>query len=395
MTIGVCGPVDLGLLEYQLEFSELPNTAAFPLVSHFVNGLLNRGFKVNIYTTSIEVEESVVFDYGQLKICIAPQRPQPGRRFFRYEINALKNLILENPSDVISSFWSYEFGLAALKTGIPTIVSLHDVATVVLKYHMDMFRAVRWIMDKMVVAKAKYLIANSAYTYSSLSKRIQAKTEIINNFYTNSLLSDVPTNVEKQNYIITVAQGFGNRKNITTSLKAFSILRKSDPTLEYYLVGVDSEEGGLAHQYARKHGLDKGVKFIGPKPFKEVLNLITHAKVLIHPSLEESFGMVILEAMVIGTAVVGGEKSGYVPYLLDFGNVGKLCDVTSPESIAITLSKLLANEENLNTLVKRAKVFAERNYAEDSIIEQHIAYLKRVWRSYPKEVADIPIEISG
>ena len=393
MTIGVCGPVDLRLLECDLPASVFPKTTGFPLVSHFINGLLRRGYNVVVYTNSIEVKEPLILNSGPLKICIARQKAQPGRRFFNYEIEELKNIILQHPSDVISAFWSYEYARAALKTKIPTVVSLHDVATVVLKYHKDLFRVVRWVLNKTVVSRAEHLIANSAYTYNSLSAHQKAKTEIINNFYTDSLLQDAPQHIKKQNYIITVAQGFSRRKNITTSLQAFAILKRSKPDLEYYLVGDDMEEGGLAHAYAKQHNLEEGVKFIGAKPFKEVLELVAGAKALIHPSLEESFGMVILEAMVLGTVVVGGKKSGYVPYLLDFGNAGVLCDVSSPKAIATALFNLLEDEPQQQTLISKAKQFAHDNYAEPAILDQHIAYLKSITANHKSKVPDTSFEL--
>jgi len=376
--IGVCGPIDLTILNWDLPSDSLPVTNAFPLTSHFINALVKRGFKVTGYTNSPVIDKPMVLESGNLKICISPTKPQPGRRFFRYEIDELEKMIVAHPSDFISAFWSYEYALAALRTNIPVAVGLHDVAFKILQNEPDMFRLVRWMLNYQAVTKAKHLIANSAYTYQLLNKSEKAKAVTIDNFYTEDIVRFSGEITGKGNYIISVVQGFTNRKNIKRSLHAFANLRKRFPELEYRLIGVDMEENGRAHQYASQHQLTEGVRFIGPQPFEEVIKHTAGALLLVHPSLEESFGMAVLEAMVAGTPVVGGKKSGFVPYLLDHGNTGILCDVTSIEEMTNAMFTLLEDENLRNSLIKKAKAFAHTNFSEDVIIDKHLNYYSKI-----------------
>ncbi|PKV76152.1 glycosyltransferase family 4 protein [Pontibacter ramchanderi] len=378
MTIGVAGPVELRILDWDLKHTNLPSTNAFPLTSHFINALLKRGFKVIAYTNSTEIAEPMVLESGNLKVCISRQKPQPGRRFFLFEVEDLHKMMVAHPADFISAFWSYEFAWAALKTGKPTVVSLHDVAFQILRKIPDMFRLVRWMINYIVVSKADFLLANSAYTYNQLDRRTKSKTRIIDNFYPSTLKHRLAPTTRKGNYIITVAQGFTQRKNIETGLQAFALLRKQYPDLEYYLVGVDSEEGGLAQQYAEKQNLTDGVRFMGPMPYDEVFQLIQNAQVLLHPSREESFGMVLLEAMIARTPVVGGKNSGYIPHLLNYGKAGLLCDVESPDSMATEVGRILADDELYKALVHEGYTYAEENFSEDVIVKKHLMYYGEV-----------------
>lgn len=378
MTIGVAGPVNLQILDWDLAGTNLPPTNSFPLTSHFVNALLKRGFKVVAYTNSTEIAEPMVLESGNLKVCISRQKSQPGRRFFLYEVEDLRQMMLAHPTDFISAFWSYEYAWAALKTGKPTAVSLHDVAFQILLNIPDMFRVIRWIMNTIVVSKAKHLIANSSYTYNQLGKRTQNKTRIIDNFYTSELEQNIPDPLIKGNYITTAVQGFTHRKNVDTALRAFAQIRAWHPEVEYHLIGVDMEEGGLAHQYAKANDITDGVRFLGPLPFGQVYEHIARARILLHPSREESFGMVPLEAMVAGTPVVGGNKSGYIPDLLNFGKAGLLCDINSPADIASTVISLLENDQLADELIRKGRAFAQANYSEDVIINKHLAYYSEI-----------------
>lgn len=357
---------------------DFPETNAFPLTSHFINGLLRRGYKVIAYTNSPVIDEPVVYETTQLKVCVARNKPQPGRRFFLFEVEDLQQLILRHPADFISAFWSYEYAWAALKTGIPTVVNLHDVASQILLNHRDMYRLVRWTINAIVVHKAKYLIANSEYTYNQLGKKLRSKTITINNFYPNNLERSLAAPVQKENYIVSVVQGFSRRKNIDTALKAFATIRERQPEVEYHLVGIDMEEGGLAHQYATTHNLAEGVKFLGPLPFNKVTEHIAKAKLLLHSSREESFGMVVLEAMVVGTPVVGGTESGFIPYLLNYGQAGLLTDINSSDAIASSVISLLKNETLQAKLKQDGYDFAVKNFSEQVVIDKHLAYYSKI-----------------
>jgi L-malate glycosyltransferase len=378
MTIGVAGPVNLQILDWDLAGTDLPSTNSFPLTSHFINALLKRGFKVVAYTNSTEIAEPMVLESGNLKVCISREKPQPGRRFFLFEVKDLHRMMEAHPVDFISAFWSYEYAWAALRTGKPTAVSFHDVAFQILLNIPDMFRVVRWLMNSIVVTKAKYLIANSSYTYNQLVRRTQKKTRIIDNFYTNELEENIPDPLIKGNYITTAVQGFTHRKNVETALKAFAQVRARHPEVAYHLIGVDMEEGGLAQQYAEANGIADGVRFLGQLPFREVYQQIVHARVLLHPAREESFGMVPLEAMVGGTPVVGGSKSGFIPDLLDQGKAGLLCDVESPDDMAAALLSLLEDEQLAEEMTEKGRAFARSNFSEDVIIDKHLAYYSEI-----------------
>lgn len=378
INVGVCGPIDLKLLNWNLKHDELPDTNAFPLTSHFINALLKRGFKVTGYTNSPVLKEPKVLQCGNLTVCIGTVKSKPGRRFFDFEIKELQQLIKANPADIISAFWTYEYALAALRTNIPTIVNIHDVALKILLKQPDMFRFVRWIMNYKSVSKASHLVANSSYTYGQLARPEQAKAVTINNFYTPTIETIGKAISGKGNYIVSVVQGFTKRKNIHGSLQAFAKVRARFPDLEYHLVGVDMEENGPAHQYARQLGIADGVKFIGCLDFEDVVRETAGAKVLVHPSYEESFGMAILEAMVAGTAVVGGSKSGFVPELLAHGKAGLLCDITSPEAMAAKTIQLLENEQLWQETVRYAQQHARKNFSEEVVINQHLALFSRV-----------------
>lgn len=378
MTIGISGPVDLKLLACDLGRDDLPETNAFPLVSHLINALLKRGYNVIAYTNSGTIEQPMVLHGTNLTVCVAQTKPQPGRRFFRYEIQELKRLMQQHPADVIYAFWTYEYAWAALKSGIPTVVSIHDIAWKIFLTQRDMFRFVRLIMDKVVTWKAKHLAANSSYTYDQLSGSLKRKTVTINNFFTPDLELSINKPARKDNCIVSVTNGFNTRKGIPTALRAFAKVHEKFPEVEYHLIGVDMEPEGLAHLYAKQHGLERGVKFLGPLTHDQLLQNVANAKLLLHPSVEESFGMAVLESMVIGTPVVAGKKSGFIPYLLDHGKAGLLCNVYSEEDMANTIVRLLTDCSLASDIAAHAYQYAQDNFSEEVVLQQHLNVYKAI-----------------
>ena len=386
MRIGVAGPMSLELLDFNERIEELPSGYPFPMISMFINSLLKKGKNVVAFTSSPGIKISFIKETENLILCVIPQTIHPARSGYKSEIKELVRLMQRYSCDIIHCHWSYEFALAALKTNIPTIVTLHDHASIILnlmiKSNYNIATKIHWLIrffiNKIVLSNSKYLSVNSAYLYNLLPNKYKAKTRIIYNFYPPELESDFISIEQKKNIIVSVNNGFNKRKNIDTAIKAFQIVRDIFPDLEYYLIGKEMGSYEVAYNYANKYNLQQGIKFIGWIKYGEVSEIISKAKIFLHPSREESFGMAVLESMVLGTSVIGGDKSGNIPALLENGKAGILCDINSPQEIANSIIKLYSNPKLNENLRKNAYNSVHHNYTEDKIIEQNLSYYSDV-----------------
>ncbi|GAB4405677.1 MAG: hypothetical protein OHK0053_31680 [Microscillaceae bacterium] len=374
MKIGMAGPMALDLLNFEFGDNSVPRGYPFPLISNIINGLFAKGHEIIAYTTSWDVKEIKTFHNNKFTICVCPRWRNAGRNFFKVERAFLKEAMENHPADIINAQWTYEFALAAESTQIPCLITIRDHATTILKYERSLFALTRWWMSNQALKNGHYFSTNSEYLLNLLSKKVQKKSRVISNFFKSGLENYYDLSTKKDNYIISISNLSNRRKNLNGGIQAFQLLRKKIPSLKYYLVGKGSEPGGLIQQYAEKNNCAQGLEFIGPVPFDRVLDLIKRAKALLHPSFEESFGNVVLEAMVVGTPVVGGEKSGNIPYLLDFGKNGLVCDVHSPQKIADALHQLVVNEDLSNQFIQTAHNFALENYSQDVVIDKLISY---------------------
>ncbi len=326
------------------------------------------------YTTSVDIETPKVIESESLKVCIARREHHAARDFFRSERSDLVDLMHRHPVDIINAHWSYEFAWAAMATGIPTLVTLHDHAYTVLRYQTDFYRIVRLIMNSITLKKAKHLSVVSDYLFNKLSVKIKAKSRVINNFYSKEIAVFLNLDYPKSNYIITVCNGFGKLKNIDTALRAFALLKKQVPNMEYHLVGDGMEPSGPAHQFAKENDLSSGIKFFGKLPYKEVITKIQKARILLNPSKEESFGMAVLEAMIVGTPVIGGANSGNIPPLLNHGDSGELCDINSSKDISRSILAILQNNQYAEKLSRNARFYAQKKFSETLVISKYLQY---------------------
>ena len=102
------------------------------------------------------------------------------------------------------------------------------------------------------------------------------------------------------------------------------------------------------------------------------------ATIFVHPSLEESFGLVLVEAINAGLPVVAGENSGAVPWVLANGEAGILVDVKRPEAIARGIAQLLDDENATRAIVGRAQEHVAKNFSSEAVCEAYLASYDRL-----------------
>lgn len=108
---------------------------------------------------------------------------------------------------------------------------------------------------------------------------------------------------------------------------------------------------------AARAGLTNAVKFLGARG--DVPDLLAASDIAVHAlTLPEPFGLVVVEAMALGTPVVATRIGG--PAQIITPESGLLFDPESPQTLADHLSDLAANPKRRATLGSAARLRAER-----------------------------------
>ena len=397
MKIGIAGPVSLEPLKPWIpkDFT-LPSLYSFPLIGKLAAGLLTRGHDVAIFAGSEAIEETLSLAQGPLSLKITPRRTRwAAYDFYAKEIRFLSDVMRSSHCDIIHAHWSYEFAKAALQSGTPTLITAHDSPSIIPSFYRwtraHLFWLFRAQLGKQVIENAPNLTCVSPYLKKSILPLVPKSraVQIIPNGVGATLFKMgedrlVGPSFSSPPCVVTCLEGFASRKNPINALLGFAAFRNISPDATMVMYGGGFEMGGPAYQWALKHRLVNGVIFKGHTP-QSVMHqeMCDKSTVLLHPALEESFGMAPLEAMALGIPVVGGKDSGAIPYLLDHGKAGVLVDVRYPLDICDALIALHSDTRKAHQLAQTGWEFARSHFTEDLMIDRYLNTYTEILRHSP------------
>jgi L-malate glycosyltransferase len=350
-------------------------------VNILVSALLDLGHRVSLATLdpTLPIGQSARLEGPNLTIEIGPYRPRHrARDFFAVERQDLTQALLRQRPEAISAHWSYEFALAAIATGIPTLVTVHDVPRQIFRHQPSLYRLVRWWMHRRVLTRAGQLAFNSPYTQQLLGYPRGNDGIVLPNSIPDRLwqLHDRGVPNPEAPMIVSVNNGFGVRKNVCSLIEAFARIHDERPGARLELIGAGYEPAGPAARWVAQKGLVAGIEFVGPLDHEETLQHIREADVLVHPSLEESFGHTLIEAARVGTPVLGGRDSGAVPWVLGEGKFGVLVDVKSPEATARDVLALVDDPERWSRLRQAACEGGKERFSSSVVAGRYVEVLR-------------------
>jgi glycosyltransferase involved in cell wall biosynthesis len=310
--------------------------------------LLDRGHEVTVFALDPAVDSAHRYTHGRLTLSIAPYRPRARERvrdLFRAERRHLADAMRAERCDVLHAHWTYEFALAALSPDVQShvVVTAHDWAPTILRYCHDPYRAVRLLMQGAVLARAPRLTAPSPHIASRLARFTRAPVTVVPNGLPDSFFRPraAPSSGAPQ-VIGAINNGHTRLKNVDALLRAFHMIKPSLPAAHLHLAGLGFHPDGPCARQAAEAGLSDRVVFHGPLSQPEVGAFLQQCDVFVHPALEESFGMVVVEAMAAGVPVVVGRRSGALPWVVS--SAAPLVNVRSPGHIAAAIEVLLRDK---------------------------------------------------
>jgi glycosyltransferase involved in cell wall biosynthesis len=157
-------------------------------------------------------------------------------------------------------------------------------------------------------------------------------------------------------------------KGVLDLLDAATCLRKEMLAFELALAGSGSLSDILAELIIQR-GLEHHVRVLGRVPPERVFEEMEASSLVCVPAHGEPFGMVLLEAMRAGRAVVATNEGGPRSIVVD-GKGGRLVPAKSPAELAVALATLLSNRTALENAGSFNRERFEQRYALDSVAER-------------------------
>ena len=173
-----------------------------------------------------------------------------------------------------------------------------------------------------------------------------------------------------ENEIVIGLVGRINRlKGHELSLKAFRQLIPAYPNLKLCFIGSPppGQEHFLSNLEAKiqQDDLEEQVRIIGFQ--EEVFSIMESLDLAVVPSTEpESFGLVVVEAMMAGKAVIGSDIGGISTIIKD-GENGLLFEPNNEQEYVAAIRKLLDNKELKTRLEENARVYSRETYSSKAM----------------------------
>ena len=153
----------------------------------------------------------------------------------------------------------------------------------------------------------------------------------------------------------------GPEKNVRTLFEAFSLLHSNEPHKYTLLCVGDGTQRALVQNLREETGAVYWLSFC-PDPH-ELAAIYRAADLFVHPSVQETFGLVALESQASGTPVVG-IKGSYMDRII-FTDQKQWATENSPAALAEAIERKFT--QNLPAAGRAASIEARERYSWNSV----------------------------
>jgi glycosyltransferase involved in cell wall biosynthesis len=208
--------------------------------------------------------------------------------------------------------------------------------------------------------------------------------EILPNPVDVSLFSPRPGVPEEEGLILFVGT-VCEKKGVRQLIQAMPGVVARVPRARLIVAGRDSVDPDTGTSYTSglkgllPPDLADRVEFLGHVEHAGLPGLIARSQVCIFPSHMESQGIVIVEAMAMGKAVVTS-RTGPGPELVDDGISGVLCDPHDPGTIAEAVAAVLGDPGLRRGLGDEARRRAVHDFSTEALVGRNEDFYARCLR---------------
>lgn len=276
-------------------------------------------------------------------------------------------------------------GLAAVRLGkphgIPAVLTEHSSP---FRMHLKTAPQRRWVKESL--SQVDRVIAVSP----ALAQQIQAfaanlEIDVIGNLINTEFF--IPVKTERHHLTKTHFLSIGlltQQKGMDFLLQAAALLLRRGETAFELTIGSDGPERPRLERMAQSLGLRECCHFTGMLSRAQVKQHMQQCDVFVLPSLHETFGLVIAEAMACGKPVIATRCGG--PEFVVTTDNGILVDVANPAALAGAMANFIQRHLSFNTQNVRRSV-VERFGVETFLHKISVVY-EQIWSKHHKPQID-------
>jgi glycosyltransferase involved in cell wall biosynthesis len=283
-------------------------------------------------------------------------RPHRFLRSFsdRLPANARRRQLWENraPSADLFHGLNQRLGAGRYRRSVATF---HDLFVISGDYSTPEFRERFAAQARAAAERSDLIITVSEFTARQVEQLLHVDPARLRVIPHGARPVAAPVNEVPREPIVLSVGAIQRRKNIVRLIEAFEQLTPEWKLLLAGSFGFDSE---TARERMERSPRKQDIQVLGYVTDSELENLYRRASILAFPSLDEGFGMPVLDAMARGVPVLTSNVSA-MPEVS--GGAALLVDPTDVQSIADGLCQLATNSDLRGALIRaglaRAKEF--------------------------------------
>jgi len=245
---------------------------------------------------------------------------------------------------------------------ISQVVSLHgiEIRNLLIKIPFNIHILLENLCLKESMAHSRRIISVGKSQITDLPEEFKKKTLVIGNGVDTNLFIPISRKKRREN-IILFAGKFVDMKGIREIVN----VAKQLPQYEFWFAG----QGQLANLINLPN-----TKNLGFKKTKELANIYNQATICVFPSYRESFGLVGLEAMACGRAVIA-TPLGFSEYIEDSKD-GIIIPAKDEKALKESIIDLMTNPQKRKKLEKNARKKAMK-YSWEKVAKQYLEVYKK------------------
>jgi glycosyltransferase involved in cell wall biosynthesis len=257
---------------------------------------------------------------------------------------------------------------APIYTDVPTVITLHDIIYLeklnftkgtLYQIFGNFYR--RWNVPR-VVSKASKILTVSEYERQRILQHFRLPDDHVVTVYNgvgesfkkiedNATLQSISKKYNLPDNYIFFLGNTDPKKNVEGVLRSLSILRRQNK-LTFQLLMLDINRDYLQNLASKIGDTEvlSHITFCGYVPNYELPAIYSMAKLFLYPSLRESFGIPLLEAMACGVPVITSNTSSMPEVAAD---AAVKVNPTNPEEIASAIDTLINDKTRQQQLVNK------------------------------------------